>query len=79
MAVITTTSPLESPSQWVQEMVLVAFGQQGSGYEQMAASFVLALAFYISSVGLYVTILLAFLFTITFFIGALRVLLGLIS
>ena len=71
MAVLEGPGITESPLGWVEQRMYSALGFS-SPADQMVSSFMLALFFYLSSVGLVVTIFLALLFTFTFFIGVAR-------
>lgn len=74
-ALITETSVRDRPFLWFQEVLLVAFAARGDGFQQMVASVLLGVTAYaLAFVGAFVTLLAAFVFTVTFFIGLTRVL-----
>lgn len=70
-----TRSGVDTAREWAEfltEYAKQAFGA-GTPEEQMSSSLVLAIGFYLASpIGLYVTIALGALFTVTLFVGALR-------
>lgn len=66
------TNIREEPLKWAEERLFLAFGY-GSPAEQMVYSGLLALVAYLASpIGLFVTVGIGILFTVTFLIGVAR-------
>jgi hypothetical protein len=80
MSAVASDAPAlrEEPARWLAFWLFAAFGAH-SPRAQIVASVLLAVGFYLAtSIGLFVTIGFALLFTVTALIGVLRLLIGVI-